>query len=316
MSNLSKKLAAILFGVLFALVLLEIACQALFAIMVAPQLKAQQNDAFHYYKANEDPLLSYSLQPGYSMEKDGRRIHINRYGVRADNDSIYPSAEVALFGDSVPFGIALSQEETPPAALQRLAGDSLHILNFGTPGYGLEELLPHLKSKFDIYKPQLVYYFLNINDFSRRNTIYEGGDNGLYRIYQRPFLKLPFFIRKAVYRFIKEGKMSSVAWYRWMYEGNKDLLDKVTAMNEYVKSNGSEFRVVLFPAAVAYENGTFALQDIFDEIGAFCREKGIPVIAPVNEFSQKVYELQDNTDHFTPQGSEVIARVIWQDMQD
>ena len=316
MRNLLKKLTAVLFGVLFALLLLEVGCQVLFALMVAPQLEAQQADVFHYYTASDNPGLSYSLKPGYQMEKEGRRIAINSLGIRADFERSSLSQKIALFGDSVPFGIALSQEETPPAALQRLVGDSsVQTLNFGTPGYGLEELVHHLKEKYPAYQPQTVYYFLNLNDFSRRNTIYEGGDNGLYRIYNRPFFKLPFFIRKAVYRFIKEGKMSSVKWYRWMYKGNKDLLGKVAEMSEYVNSNGAEMKVVLFPPAVAYEDGAFALEDIFAEITKYCSDNKIPVLAPVNEFRENVYELQDNTDHFTAKGSEVIARVIWEDLR-
>ena len=320
MQNFTKKLAAIFIGLFVALLFLEIACQALYAIMVAPQLTSQKNDELHYYETNENPALTYSLRPGYHFIKKekghkDRRININKHGIRADSDSTNAAQKTALFGDSVPFGNGVSQEDSPPACLQRLAGDSIHILNFGTPGYGLEELPHHLKAKYPIYQPQTIYYVLNLNDFSRRNTIYEGGDSGLYRIYERPGFKLPFFIRKAIYRFIKEGKMSSVKWYKWLYHGNKkDLLPLVKEMAGYTKSNGSDFRLVLFPAAVGYQNGSFALQGIFDEIIIFCQKNGIQVIAPVAQFSQNVYDLQDITDHFTPAGSEVIARVIWKDM--
>ncbi|HFA48206.1 MAG TPA: hypothetical protein ENJ95_04220 [Bacteroidetes bacterium] len=321
MKNFTKKLAAISIGIFVALLFLEIACQALYAFMVAPQLESQKNDDLHYYEANENPALTYSLRPGYHFTKKekgrkDRRININKYGIRSDTDSTNAAQKVALFGDSVPFGNGVSQEDSPPACLQRLAGDSIHILNFGTPGYGLEELPHHLRAKYPVYRPQTLYYVLNLNDFSRRNTIYEGGDNGLYRIYNKPGLKLPFFIRKAVYRYIKEGKMSSVKWYKWLYEGNKkELLPLIKEMAGYAKSNGSVFKVVLFPAAVGYQNGHFALQGIFDEITRYCEKNGIPVIAPVAEFSQNVYKYQDITDHFTPAGSEVIAKVIWEDMK-
>ncbi|MCB0522569.1 MAG: hypothetical protein H6577_01215 [Lewinellaceae bacterium] len=315
MNNFFKKLFAILFGVFFALFLLELACQALFAFMVAPQLKSQQNDPLHYYTASDDPALSYVLKPGYQIEKDGRSIHINQYGIRDNSEDTGGPRKVALLGDSVPFGIALSQDETPPAALQRMAGDSIRILNFGTPGYGLEEVKRYLEVKYPIYKPEKLYYFLNLNDFSKRNTIYEGGDNGLYRIYEKPFFKLPFFIRKAVYRYIKEGKMSTSGWYRWMFKGNnRELLPLVKQMSDYAKANGSEFTVLLFPPAVAYENGQFVLQDVFDEISQYLKQNNIPVIAPVSEFSQNTYDLQDNTDHFTAKGSEVIAGVVWKDL--
>ncbi len=315
MQNNLKKLAAIFIGVFIALALLEIGCQVLFKILVAPQLQAQQNDELHYYIPSDDPRLTYQMKPNYKIQLPDRRLAINDHGFRDDsNETDFPRS-VALFGDSVPFGQGLDQSESAPAELQALVVDSIKVVNFGTCGYGLEELAVYLRSKYHVYKPQTVYYFMNLNDFSRRNSIYEGGDNGLYRIYKRPGLKLPFFIRKAVYRFVKEGKMSSVKWYQWMYDGNKDkLLPLVKDMAKFATSNGSEFKVVLFPAAVAYENGNFALQDIFDEILEYCQQNNIPAIAPVTEFSQNVYGLQNNTDHFTPKGSKVMARVIWEDM--
>ena len=317
MKNFWKKAIAVLLGVFFALFLLEIACQAFFAIAVSKQLESQRNDPLHYYQASADPVFRYELKPGYQIEKDGRRIRINTQGIRDDEDRTDQPRKVALLGDSVPFGISLSQEETPSARLQQLTGDSIKVLNFGTPGYGLEEIVRFLEVKYPVYKPQKVYYVLNLNDFSRRNTIYEGADNGLYRIYDRPFIKMPFFIRKAVYRYVKEGKMSSVKWYRWLFDGNKDrLLPVLKQMSDFTKSNGSEFKVVLFPPAVAYENGQFVMQDVFDEISAYCRDNGIPVVSPVTEFSQQVYDLQDNTDHFTPKGCEVMAKVVFRGVRE
>lgn len=316
MQNLSKKLAAILFGVVFALVLLEIGCQILYKVLVAPSLKAQQADQLHYYIPSDDPRLTYQMKPGYHIQLDDRRLAINQYGFRDDSDQTDFPKTVALFGDSVPFGQGLDQTESAPAELQKLVGDSIKVVNFGTCGYGLEELKAYLETKYDVYKPQTIYYFLNLNDFSRRNSIYEGGDNGLYRIYKTPFFKLPFFINKAVYRYIKEGKMSSVKWYRWMFEGNKkQFLPIITELADFAKSNGSDFRVLLFPPAVAYENGNFALQPVFDEIIDFCKKNNLHVIAPVEPFSHNPQQLQDNTDHFQPPGAQLMARVIWEDMQ-
>ncbi|MEO1260462.1 MAG: hypothetical protein AAFZ15_16825 [Bacteroidota bacterium] len=315
MNNFSKKLVAILFGVVFALVLLEIACQVLYQFLVVPSLTDQQNNKLHYYIPSDDPRLSYQMKPNYRITHEERRLAINKHGFRDDSDETSFPATVALFGDSVPFGQGIDQSQMPSAELQQLTGDSIKVVNFGTCGYGLEELEAYLETKYNVYQPNTIYYFLNLNDFSRRNSIYEGGDNGLYRIYKKPFFKLPFFIRKAMYRYVKEGKMSSVKWYTWMYEGNKDrLLPIIPRMAGFAKSNGSEFKVLLFPPAVGYENGTFLLQDIFDEISVYLKKENIDVIAPVEAFSKNTDQLQDNTDHFEPPGSKVIAQFIWADM--
>ena len=310
--RLAKKLVLLAVGLLAAGLLLEGACRALYAFAVAPQLAAQRNDPAHYYEASDDPALAYRLKPGCRIEKAGRVVRINRHGIRDDRDDLAAPASVALLGDSVPFGIALSQDETPAAALQRLAGGETRVLNFGVPGYGIEELRRELERMLALCRPDRVWYVLNLNDFSVRDTVYEGGDNGLYRTYVPPALKTPFFVRKAVYRFMKGDRMSSVRWYRWLYEGNrKRLLPVVREMAEYARARDSEFGVVLFPPAAAYEAGRFALQDVFDEIAGYLQGQGIPVFAPVAEFGADVRSLQDETDHLTAAGSEVLARAIW-----
>jgi|GEM_PF-2095014 hypothetical protein len=310
-ANLAKKLALLAVGVLAAGGLLEAACQALYAFGVAPQLAAQRSDSGHYYEASDDPALAYRLKPGCRIEKADRDVRINRHGLRDDSDDLGGTAVVALLGDSVPFGIALAQDQTPAAALQRLAGADVRILNFGVPGYGIEELRRQLERIFALCRPDRICYVLNLNDFSVRGTATEGGDNGLYRMYVRPALKTPFFVRKAIYRSMKGGRMSSVRWYRWLYESNQTrLLPIVRQMAESARARGCEFVVVLFPPAVAYEDGTFALQDVFAEIAGFLRDNQIPVLAPVEEFASDVRGLQDDTDHLTAAGSEVLAAAI------
>ena len=313
-ARFAKQLALLVAGLLVAGVLLEGACQALYAFVVAPQLAAQRHDSAHYYEASDSPALAYRLKTDCRIEKDGRVVRINRHGLRDDRDDLDAPTHMALLGDSVTFGIALSQDETPAAALQRLAGADVHVLNFGVPGYGIEELRRELDRMLDLCRPGRIYYVLNLNDFSVRGTATEGGDNGLYRMYVRPALKTPFFVRKAVYRFMKGGRMSSVRWYRWLYESNQaKLLPVVREMAECARGRSGEFVVVLFPPAVAYENGRFALQDVFDEISDFLQDNRIPVLAPVAEFGENVRALQDETDHLTAAGSEVLARAIWRE---
>lgn len=274
-------------------------------------LEAQRNDPQHYYTASDDPALRYVLKPGYRFEKDGSRIAINLFGIRDDTDIISHSLKIALLGDSVPFGVRLSQEDTPPAALQRLTGDGTKILNFGTPGYNLDEIQHYLELKYPLYRPQQIFYVLNLNDFSRRDTMYEGADNGLYRMYSRPFFKSVFLIRKAIYHYMKGGGESSVRWYRWLYEGNKEWgLPIIKKMVDYIRGNHGEITVILYPPGVAYENGNFVMQDVLDDISAYLKENGISTYAPVRDFNKNTTELQDSSDHLTRAGSEVMAAVI------
>ena len=311
MQDIRKKFVHVLLMVLFSFLLLEILCQVFFALIVGKSFEAQRNDPQHYYTTSEDPALRYVLKPGSRLEKDGRRIAINSFGIRDDSDSTLYPWKIAILGDSVPFGVRLSQEDSPSAALQKLTGDGIKVLNFGTPGYNLEEIQRFLELKYPLYKPQQIFYVLNLNDFSRRNTIYEGADNGLYRMYSRPLFKSPFFMRRAIYHYMKGGEASSVRWYRWLYEGNKRSgLPIIKKMADYARANHSEFTVILFPPGVAYENGNFVMQDVLDEISGYLKENGISTYVPVADFSKNTTKLQDSSDHLTRAGSEVIAATI------
>ena len=309
--RVAGKTARLFAGFLAAGLLLEAACQGLYAFGVAPPLAARRKDPLHYFEASGDPVLVYGLKPDCRIEKAGRVLRINRQGLRDDRENLDVSPDVALLGDSVTFGIGLSQHETAAAALQRLSGAEESVVNFSVPGYGLLELRRELERMLGLCRPDRICYVLNLNDFSVRNTVFEGGDNGLYRMYAPPALKAPFFVRKAIYRFMKGGGMSSVRWYRWLYEGNRaSLLPVIREMAELARSRGCEFDVVLFPPAAAYTDEGFVLQDVVGEIAGYLREHGIPVIAPVAEFGADIRGLQDGTDHLTAAGSECLARVI------
>ena len=101
------------------------------------------------------------------------------------------------------FGSAHSQDRTIPRLIEDDSGEpgGEVVLNFGVPGYGARELRELLRVRDAIYCVDRVVYLLNSNDFAWRETLYEGADSGLYRMYNRPGWMIPWFVRKAVYRF-------------------------------------------------------------------------------------------------------------------
>lgn len=306
--ELFKRAVAIFIGLVVAVGLLEVICQVFYAFYIAPRLAAQQQHELHYYQPSKDPRLVYELKPGYHIETEGRRIAIDANGIRDDGQYRQARRKIAIIGDSVPFGTGLSQEQTLPAALQQLLGDSIKVLNLGVPGYGLEEISRLLEIRWPQYQPEEVIYLLNFNDFSRRNTVYEGADNGLYRIYCPPGLKMPFLLRKAVYRIVKGGEMSSVAWYHWLYEGNKaEGLAELERMAHYARNKGFGFSVVLFPPAIAYTSAGFALESEFKDLCSELSKRSIPCYDATPALASNPPAFQDNTDHLLPEGSEALA---------
>jgi lysophospholipase L1-like esterase len=306
---------ALAMGVLLSLALFEGACQ-LFALYLGFTWERIRADPNHYYRISASEILGYELRPGVSLDVEGRRLRINREGIRDDDDEVPAGAErIALLGDSVVFGLDLSQEQTLSALLQERLdpeGGRIRVLNLGCPGYATAELLEQLRVKGAIYRPRHVIYVLNPNDFCRRNTVREGGDTGMYRIYRKPFLKGPWMVRKAIYRMKKGDMTGSTAWYRWLWEGGGAAgLAEVAAMSELAASQGAAFSVFLLPAKCAYgPDGRYALRDEYDAIKAFLAAEGIPFIDPIAAMGADPEKYFTSTNHLHPAGNELVADLL------
>jgi len=187
----SGKIALLIIGIFFSLVLAEIASQIVFSKFDTKmqRIKSLPN---HYYQASDNAYLTYELRPVFYMKKKGKIIQINKYGIRSSDNEIGNSEKIGLLGDSVTFGINLSQNQTISSLLQNKIGSTAKVLNFGVPGYSLEEIYHNLVIKNKIYDVDEIIYLMNLNDFAKRDTVYEGADASLYRMYRTPLFKSPW----------------------------------------------------------------------------------------------------------------------------
>ncbi len=210
-------------GLIVGVLVLE-ACSQGYVAILRRNMRAVLSNPAYYYQQSTNMILGYELRPNTKLCHDNKSLTINRFGARSLCDDIASLANsICILGDSIVFGTGLSQEHTISDCLERdlrLRGYHVPIVNLGVPGYNHEELLERLRESLHLYRPCGVVYVLNLNDFCRRNTIYEGADNGLYRMYIRPKVASLWLIRKVVYRLRKGGAVVSTSWYRWIYEGN------------------------------------------------------------------------------------------------
>lgn len=311
---LYKNLMLLAFTVLICAAFLEIGCQIFYRARLAPAWLATRRHPNHYFTNSACGTLAYELAPDRTLVEKGRTLHVNRWGLRdADSDLAQDRVKVVILGDSVVFGIDLSQDETISWHVQQKldpSGQRVKVLNWGIPGYGFEELLQFLQAKNAIYGAQHVVYLLNPNDFSRRDTVYEGADNGLYRMYQPPRWKSLWFLRKAIYRFYKQG-LISVGWYRWIFEGNKrPSYEIIGQIARYCRDHQATFAVVLLPAGCAYRDGAYQLAAMYDEIAAELGARGIPCCDPRARFAADPSNYFTVTDHLYPAGNLLITDVI------
>ena len=178
------------------------------------------------------------------------------------------------------------------------------------PGYGFEELVELLTVKGDLYEMDEVLYLLNPDDYARRNSVYEGADNGTYRMYHRPGVMSLWFLRKAVYRSHKAG-MISIGWYEWLFAGNEDRgYARIREMKEYCGARRCRMTVVLLPAGSAYTPGGYALAPMYDALEGFLEAHEIPHLSPVEAFAADAAGYFDHTDHFHDAGNVQMAALL------
>ena len=294
---------------------LEILSRAYSEMLVFPALEATKADPLHFYRGSDNPILGYELRPGFSLENGGRLLRVNDHGIRESSNGLFrEERRVALLGDSVLFAVGRSQHDTIAARVQSAfdaVGEGTRILNFAVPGYAIAQVAENFEVKNEIYDVDAAVYLLNLNDFSRRDSVYEGADNGLYRTYHHPLSTSAWFVRKAIYRYMKGNAWGDAGWYRWFFEGNEArgyaCLDQ---MLEYAKSREIDFSVVLLPAGAAYLDGEYVLADIHRRIEGHLRARGVPVFSPIDEFSAREGELIDETDHMHPAGIDLMGRLM------
>lgn len=317
-----RRLTLLGVAALFSIISLELACQAYAVVVQRGFARIMQRPEF-YYQRSEHGRLGYGLQRGYERVLDDRRVRVNTLGFREDSESRFEGhVRIAVLGDSVVFGTALSQDQTISAALQRRLdpdAGAIKVLNLGVPGYGLGELPDRLHEAMEAYRPHAVVYVLNLNDFALRDTRFEGADNGLYRMYHRPLIKTPWFIRKALYRLKKGDVLPSPEWYEWLYEGTRHrTLPRIAELQRMCRERDAAFAIALAPvgAGVGGQDGRIAA--IVADLAARVRaDFGLELLDPTAAFAAAaaahddgVAGLIDPTDHYTAPGCEVMGAAL------
>jgi lysophospholipase L1-like esterase len=102
-------------------------------------------------------------------------VKINSYGFR-DYEYSFEKPEnvirIACIGDSNTFGFGVELEESWPKILEKELNKNnknknikYEVLNFGVPGYGLEQYIENIKEKAINYNPDIIIIGLSSDDF-------------------------------------------------------------------------------------------------------------------------------------------------------
>lgn len=121
-----------------------------------------------------DEPVGYRLKPNVRIEFDGLFDPLPETVVwetnvqRIRDDKTFSESSqhrrIATYGDSETFGWSVSQEATFQKTLERMA-DGVEVINFGVPGYNTTNIVHAMAESLPEYKPDLVVYLFNKNDF-------------------------------------------------------------------------------------------------------------------------------------------------------
>jgi hypothetical protein len=121
---------------------------------------------------SQNPRLRFELRPGSAVraEVDYR---VNAEGFRGAETTVEKPAgvrRVAVLGDSIAFGYWVAEEQAFPRQLETMLNEAggadgrVEVLNFGVPGYNLDQEIEALRAKALAFSPDLVVVAFCLND--------------------------------------------------------------------------------------------------------------------------------------------------------
>lgn len=161
-----KRAIVVVIGIMMAFIILE----AWTGIFCNP-LKAMPNMPNAYYIYQMKPNLSHSTTATGSVSKGS--VSTNQDGFRVTGITVKKPPgvlRVLCLGDSVTFGLDVSDDETYPYYLQkRLSSDypgrEIQVINTGCPGYTIVQGLELLTRKGLCYEPDIIIAGFSHHEF-------------------------------------------------------------------------------------------------------------------------------------------------------
>ena len=123
-------------------------------------------------RRSDNPRLRFELRPG-SVVRAEVDYRVNAEGLRGAETTVGKPAgvrRVAVLGDSIAFGYWVANADGFPLQLEAMlnatgsAGGRVEVLNFGVPGYNLDQEIEALRAKALAFAPDLVVVAFCLND--------------------------------------------------------------------------------------------------------------------------------------------------------
>lgn len=114
------------------------------------------------------PYSTHKKEGPYWSSEEGLRAPKEKflYGYDADK------TDIAIVGDSFTFGDEVEYEEVWGFMLDQLLGEKFRVLNFGVPGYGLDQIYLRYQADVRKWNPKVVIFGFIPHDLLRSTLVY------------------------------------------------------------------------------------------------------------------------------------------------
>jgi hypothetical protein len=182
-------------------------------------LSERHRSVLSSYLAGAPTYLVFSATLGWTIGPHAANAtyHANGQGLRADHDySLAPPpgrVRVAAFGDSFTHSSDVPDDATWEADLQRL-DPALEVMNFGVPGYGVDQAYLRYRELGSRFKPRVVLIGFMSDNINRVVNVF------------RPFIFFQSGMPLAKPRFaLRGGSLTLIANPIQSLQGYRELLD-------------------------------------------------------------------------------------------
>ena len=265
--------AASVLGLALVMVLAEVSLR-----LVDPQLMIRRRGIHQYH-----PRLGWVPRPGVRSTLAGFRVSTGPMGERlAGFEPDVSGPRVVLFGDSVTFGLGVSDEHTFASLLTR-PEYGYDVVNLAVQGYGPGQSLLGMEETLPGLSPSVVIFGLCLgNDLADVASPYHLYDEGIPK---------PLFV-------LREGELVIEDWHV-----------RKAWMRVFAQRGGARFLVVAFPDARSYQATSQRWPRLKGKVESLAAVLDlVPALAP----DRSTYESNtlDHVGHMSAAGHEAVARLI------
>jgi lysophospholipase L1-like esterase len=285
-------------------------------------------------RRTEDPRLLFELRPGAvaHAEVDYR---VNALGLRGPATTLEKAQgvrRIAVLGDSIAFGYWVAEQDAFPRQLEallqgRAGGARVEVLDFGVPGYNLDQEIEVLRTKALAFSPDLVVVAFCLNDLEglfsyelglvqdraeRRHTLLgRARDELLRRSLLFSWIEYRLSEAEARRRFVRtKNPLEGPLYAEAVSRQRAALQGKLAVLRELLRPHGVPALVVVFPTlGTRFER--YPYRDLQLAVVSAAESSGLGALDLLDCFS--AYDFRDlrvDVVHPSPLGHRVAAHAI------